>query len=286
VQQCWSFDAAARPTVSDIIDVLCDNSILIQPCLDAPCSAIAFEGTASLEMSLAPRPRAVRSSHARRPSGDVLSPRRDLSTSSSHGCVGGLVDEDSKISTGDYSPDAALASLMDPFGLMASNGGTPSPQPALELTPRYCRTTSGAPAVPLLHNHNHSGRVSFDMFVRNAVFGRSMSTDTEHRRTSAVVVTLGHGGCNELTSDVRNKALTALMLPSDNTISSSRVACSTESLHAVIDSELDQVVDCCRREPTSSLESRTDSDYCSQHSKDYTSNSSGNIRASRCAPFV
>lgn len=292
--QCWNFDPSLRPAVSDLIQLLRNNPTLIQPCLDAPSSAIALEGTASLEMSLAPRPRAVRGSHARRPSGDVWSQRRGLSTSSSHGgCGQGVGDDDSKISTGEYSPDAGLASLIDPFGLTTPNGGIQSPQQPIEMMPRYYRTTSGAPAVPLLHGHGGGSRVSFDSFVRNAVFGRSLSTDPD-RRTSAVVVTLGRGGgCGETTTDsttnCRSSPAVALPIPTGgDTNGSGSVVCSTESLHVGSGGGLDAVVDnCCRRAPTSSLESRTDSDYCSQHSKDFplTTTSVGGV-GGRCAPFV
>lgn len=283
--------------MSDLILVLHNNPTLIQPCLDAPSSAIALEGTASLEMSLAPRPRAVRGSHARRPSGEVWSQRRGLSTSSSHGggCGQGVGDDDSKISTGEYSPDAGLASLLDPFGLTTSNGGMPSPQQPIEMMPRYYRTTSGAPAVPLLHGHGGGGgsHVSFDSFVRNAVFGRSLSTDPD-RRTSAVVVTLGRGELlTDTTANCRSSPVAALPVPTGgDTNGSGSVVCSTESLHVGSGGGLDAVVDdCCRRAPTSSLESRTDSDYCSQHSKDFPSTATnvsvvGGNRTGRCAPFV
>jgi len=79
VESCWQFDAVQRPAIEHIISILTANPTLIRPCLDSPSAALVLEGTASLEMSLAPRPRSVhRGAHTRRSSGDPFT-RRGLS---------------------------------------------------------------------------------------------------------------------------------------------------------------------------------------------------------------
>jgi len=238
VLSCWQFDATHRPVIDDIISILVKNPTLITPCLDSPSAALVLEGTASLEMSLAPRPRSVRGSNPRRASGDIWT-RRGLSLSLSH-------DDDSKVSSD--SPDPAMVSLMDPFGLLSDSAAT---QPPVPVMPRYCKTT----AAP----HN---RVSFDSRIRTSMFGRSASTD-DRRAPTALVVSLGH--------DADDRCLdTSFMLG----IKSTPVVSSTvplddsqrlpEPSRPVSKIHLDD--DCLA--PTSSLESRADSDYCSQHSKD------------------
>ena len=250
VFNCWQFDASHRPTIDHIISILVKNPSLISPCLDSPSTALVLEGTGSLEMSLAPRPRSTRGSNPRRSSGDVWT-RRGLSLSLSH-------DDDSKVSSD--SPDPAMVSLMDPFGLLSGSTSTQTPMP---VVPRYCKTT----AAP----HN---RVSFDSRIRASMFARSCSTD-ERRVPSALMVSLGH--------DADGRLDTSYMLGTKRT----PVVTSTVPLDSQYPTEtsrqspvgrLQRLNDDCLA-PTSSLESRADSDYCSQHSKEYVSGHGS-------APFV
>jgi len=200
-----------------------------------------LEGTASLEMSLAPRPRSVRGSNPRRSSGDLWT-RRGLSLSLSH-------DDDSKVSND--SPDPAMVSLMDPFGLLSSSSAT---QPPVPVVPRYCKTT----AAP----HN---RVSFDSRIRTSVFGRSSSTD-ERRGPSALVVSLAHDADDRCLDTsymlgIKSTPIVTSTVPLDDS------PCPPEPSRQSPVSKIRHLNDDCLA-PTSSLESRADSDYCSQHSKE------------------
>jgi len=248
---CWQFDATHRPTIDHIIGILVKYPTLIRPCLDSPSTAVVLEGTASLEMSLAPRPRPTRGSNPRRSSGDMWT-RRGLSLSLSH-------DDDSKMSN--ESPDPAMVSLMDPFGLLSGSATT---QPPVPVVPRYCKTT----AAP----HN---RVSFDSRIRTSMFGRSVSTTDDRRGPSALVVSLGHDPDDRVldTSYVlgtKSAPVVTSTVPIDD------MHCTAEpSLQSPI-GKLQHLNDDCLA-PTSSLESRADSDYCSQHSKEFVS-SHGNAQ--------
>lgn len=242
VLSCWQFDATHRPTIDHIINILVKNSTLIKPCLDSPTAALALEGTASLEMSLAPRPRSTRLSNPRRFSGETWT-KRGLSLSLSH-------DDDSKVSND--SPDPAIVSLMDPFGLLSSD--STATQPPISVVPRYCKTTT-AP-------HN---RVSFDSRIRTSMFGRSLSTD-ERRGPSALVVSLGHDAddrCLETSYmlGIKSAPIVTSTVPLDD------LQCPPEPSRQSPVNRIQHLNDDCLA-PTSSLESRTDSDYCSQHSKD------------------
>ena len=251
VLSCWQFDAAHRPTIGHIISILVKNPTLIRPCLDSPSAALVLEGTASLEMSLAPKTRGA-SRNPRRASGDMWT-RRGLSLSLSH-------DDDSKVSSD--SPDPAMVSLMDPFCLRSGSTTTP-PVP---VVPRYCKTT----AAP----HN---RVSFDSRIRTSMFSRSSSTD-DRRGPSALVVSLGHDADDRCldgsyTLSMNSAPVVTSVVPLTN--SSQQLS---EPMRQSPVGRLRCLNDDCLA-PTSSLESRADSDYCSQHSKDFVG-SHGN------APFV
>lgn len=252
VLSCWQFDAAHRPIIDHIVSILVKHPTLIKPCLDSPSAALVLEGTASLEMSLAPRPRPARGSNPRRSSGDVWT-RRGLSLSLSH-------DDDSKLSN--ESPDPAMVSLMDPFGLLSGSAAT---QPPVPVMPRYCKTT----AAP----HN---RVSFDSRIRTSMFGRSSSTD-DRRAPSALVVSLGHdpddrGRDTSYVLGIKSAPVVTSTVPVND------LQCPREpSLQSPV-GKLQHLNDDCLA-PTSSLESRADSDYCSQHSKEFVSGQAN-------APFV
>jgi len=256
VLSCWQFDASQRPTIDHVVGVLVKNPTLITPCLDSPSAALVLEGTASLEMSLAPRPRLTRGSNPRRSSGDLWPSRRGLSLSLSH-------DDDSKLSGGE-SPDPAMVSLMDPFGLLS---GSPAVvQTPVPVVPRYCKTT----APP----HN---RVSFDSRIRTSMFGRSSSTD-DRRVPSALVVSLGHesdDGCLDTSYMLGIKSTPVVTSAVPLTDSQCPAEPSRQSPVGKLRHHLND--DCLA--PTSSIESRADSDYCSQHSKDFVTGH-GN------APFV
>jgi len=241
VLRCWQFDATHRPTIDHIINILVKNPTLITPCLDSPSAALVLEGNASLEMSLAPRPRSTRGLNPRRASGDTWT-RRGLSLSLSH-------DDDSKVSND--SPDPAMVSLMDPFGLLSDSTAT---QPPVPVVPRYCKTT----AAP----HN---RVSFDSRIRTSMFGRSSSTD-ERRGPSALVVSLGHDGDDRCLDasymlGVKSAPIVTSTVPLDDSQH------PTEPMRQSPVSRIQHLNNDCLA-PTSSLESRADSDYCSQHSKE------------------
>ena len=252
VLSCWQFDATHRPTIDYIIGILVKHPTLITPCLDSPSAALVLEGTASLEMSLAPRPRSTRGSNPRRSSGDMWT-RRGLSLSLSH-------DDDSKVSN--ESTDPAMVSLMDPFGLLSGSAAT---QPPVPVVPRYCKTT----AAP----HN---RVSFDSRIRTSMFGRSSSTD-DRPRPSALVVSLGHDPDDRGLDTSYILGITSAPVVT-STVAIDDLQCPPQpSLHCPV-GKLQHLNDDCLA-PTSSLESRADSDYCSQHSKEFVTGP-GN------APFV
>jgi len=262
VLSCWQFEPKSRPAVEQIVDVLEHNPTLIRPCLDAPSAALALEGTASLEMSLAPRPRAVRGANPRRSSGDVWNHRRGLSVSTSH-------DEDSKLSAGEYSPDAAaMVSLMDPIGGVGTGGirgGSVSSPPSATVVPRYCKTT----ATP-------HGRVSFDSLIRMSVFGRSISTEERRPGTGALVVSLGRDADNRrLDNNFVVGVKSAPSFQSTAVTSIDEGSGTDTSRRSPIINDICRNNDDCRA-PTSSLESRTDSDYCSQHSKDFMNSNNQN----------
>ena len=200
-----------------------------------------LEGTVSLEMSLAPRPRLTRGSNPRRSSGDVWT-RRGLSLSLSH-------DDDSKMSND--SPDPAMVSLMDPFGLLSDSTAA---QPPVPVVPRYCKTT----AAP----HN---RISLDSRIRTSMFGRSSSTE-DRRGPSALVVSLGHDvddRCLDTSYKlgIKSAPIVTTTVPLDDSQHPSDMSCQSPI------TKIRHLNDDCLA-PTSSLESRADSDYCSQHSKD------------------
>jgi len=243
---CWQFEATHRPTIDHIISVFVKNPALIKPCLDSPSAALVLEGTASLEMSLAPRPRLTRGSNARRSSGDAWT-RRGLSLSLSH-------DDDSKVSND--SPDPAMVSLMDPFRLLSES--TATQQPPVPVVPRYCKTT----AAP----HN---RISFDSRIRTSMFGRSSSTD-ERRGPSALVVSLGHDADNRRLDTSYTLGVKSAPVVTSTILLDETQNCSADrtTLQSSPVSRITQHLNNDCLAPTSSLESRADSDYCSQHSKE------------------
>ena len=249
---CWQFDAAERPSIEHIMSVLTANPTLIRPCLDSPSAALVLEGTASLEMSLAPRPRSVhRGTHTRRSSGDPWT-RRGLSLSLSH-------DDDSKLSND--SPDPAMVSLMDPFGLLSGGRVSPATQPPVPVVPRYCKTTAGPP-------HGSHNRVSFDSRVRtSSVFSRSLSTDERRAPPSALVVSLADDHCALDTSYMLGGIKSAPVVTSTVPLDDCQCPAEPPRQSPAVGGRMRHLNEDCLA-PTSSLESRADSDYCSQHSKD------------------
>ena len=183
----------------------------------------------------------MRGSNPRRSSGDPWT-KRGLSLSLSH-------DDDSKVSND--SPDPAMVSLMDPFGLLSGSSTTPPPVP---VVPRYCKTT----AAP----HN---RISFDSRIRSSVFGRSSSTD-ERRGPSALVVSLAHDADDRCLDTSRMLSIKSTPIVT-STVFLDDSQCHPEPTCQSPVSKIRHLNDDCLA-PTSSLESRADSDYCSQHSKD------------------
>jgi len=169
-------------------------------------------------------------------------------------------DDDSKVSND--SPDPAMVSLMDPFGLLSGGGVSPASQPpVLPVVPRYCKTTAG---------HSNHNRVSFDSRIRtSSVFSRSLSTDERRMPPpppTALVVSLADDRCGRDTSCVLGGIKSAPVVTSAVPLDDSQ--CSPEPpRQSPVVGRIRHLNDDCLA-PTSSLESRADSDYCSQHSKD------------------
>ena len=54
LKSCWQRTPSLRPQAAEIVEILTDNSRLIQPCVGIPSSSIQLEGSNSLELPLAP----------------------------------------------------------------------------------------------------------------------------------------------------------------------------------------------------------------------------------------
>lgn len=248
VKSCWTFDPKVRPAIDYIIEVLEQNSQLIQPCLDAPSTAVALEGTGSLEMTLLPR---IRGRNPYQRSNSEHAPLRGMSVTSHDG--------DSKVSCGDdsspSSPDGAPPSL-DPFGLLTGMSPTSGES--------KCSSVRGG-GPPLSHDSAPRrstllGKLPFESFIRSSVLSRSISAE---ERTS---IGCGDGGQR---SDVAFAGTNHVVAFGDEL-----EHFATEPRHSSNGVGAGQMAG----NLPPSLESRADSDYCSQHSKDFTNLS--------CVPFV
>lgn len=241
MQSCWAFDPKDRPSIDHIIDVLEQSPGLIVPCLDAPSTAVALEGPGSLNMNLLPRVR-HRNQYQKNPGGGERIVRRGLSLSSHDG--------ESKLS-GEQSPGAAILPS-DPFGLVSKG-------PLRTQTSGDASTGDEKTALVRL-----SG---FDSFARLSVLSRSISAD---ERLGAINRARG-GGRSLGPSPAAGAAptLTGISSGAAPNFGNDQDRFATEPRHAT-----------ARRtnEPPLTLESRADSDYCSQHSKDFP-----NVG---CVPFV
>lgn len=248
LKSCWDFDSKVRPSVDYLIDVLEQSPELVVPCLDAPSTSVALEGPGTLNMNLIPRMR-HRNQYQKTPGGEHII-RRGLSLSSHDG--------DTKLS-GDQSPGAGALSH-DPFGLLkAPTGRTSCGKDGNSFGSDVPANSSGDASQKLF------GRLSFNSFSRLSTLSRSISADERlgacHWSARARGLT-GGAGAGALSSlhGGRNVA------PAFGT-DQDRFA--TEPRRAAIQRA---------NEPPVSLGSRADSDYCSQHSKDFP-----NIG---CVPFV
>ena len=110
LQACWAFDPEGRPNINDIIDLFMDNPELLQPCLDAPSTAVALDTTGDLEMDMPTKHRQYRMSQgANRISignASISEHSRDGGTASKSG--------------GAHSPTSPPSSATDPFSLLGS----------------------------------------------------------------------------------------------------------------------------------------------------------------------
>lgn len=222
------------------------------PCLDAPSTSVALEGPGTLNMNLIPRIR-HRNQYQKTPGGGEHIIRRGLSLSSHDG--------DTKL-TGDQSPGAGALSL-DPFGLLKASavrtsGGKDS------------NSFGGGGDAPANSSGDASqklfGRLSFDSFSRLSALSRSISADERlgvcHRSARARGLTGGAGAAVLSSPHGGRNVAPAFGTDQDRF--------ATEPRRAAIQR--------ANEPPPVSLGSRADSDYCSQHSKDFP-----NIG---CVPFV
>lgn len=235
---CWEFNPENRPTIDSIIELLEHYPELIEPCLDGPSSAIALDLTASLEVNLLPN---FKSRAARlRLSSDNTLHMAALSMSSQEV---GIND--------DFSPEP---NLLDPFC----------------LTKRPSIPTDDSVRKPSDINRR-SCRFSLDSFRRSMKLGLSVSSDEppSDDRMSATSE-LQNGFCSELEKQQVNPYVA----------SNHSVAMAKKRLNGLLtgNSETRRCEEDTLMNVPPSVESKTDSDYCSQKSKHLTD--------SECFPYV
>jgi len=249
MQTCWAFDPKDRPSIDYIIDVLEQSPGLIVPCLDAPSTSVPLEGPGSLNMNLLPRVR-HRNQYQKNPGGGDRIVRRGFSLSSHDG--------DCKLS-GEQSPGAC-----DPFGLVARR-------------PQRTQTGSEASGDETQNASSANQKTAalarlsgFDSFARLYVLSRSISAD---ERLVGACGDRTHGGRSLGPSPAAGappSTLTGIGAGAAPEFSNDEDRFATEPRHATAAHRAN--------EAPLTLESRADSDYCSQHSKDFP-----NVG---CVPFV
>ena len=106
---CWALDPEFRPSVHDLTIILSNNNTLVKPCLDAPLSAVAMEGTSACEVAI-PNNRQSISSHRLRVA---------MRTSSDHTQLHNCVSQDGKI----FPQSPTSTSGTDPFALLTQAAG-------------------------------------------------------------------------------------------------------------------------------------------------------------------
>lgn len=242
LKSCWEFDSTLRPSVDYLIDVLEQSTDLVVPCLDAPGTSVALEGPGSLNMNLMPRIR-HRNQYQKTPGGERVI-RRGLSLSS---------HDDGKLS-GELSPGAGTLPR-DPFGLLLRA------QPKRTCSKDNSFGDDAPENIVGIANRKPVGKLSFDSALRFSALSRSMSADERLGTCHRGVKGRGVTGVGALSS-VRDADAASPFADGEERF-------ATEPRRATIQRE---------NEMPASLESRADSDYCSQHSKDFP-----NLG---CAPFV
>lgn len=105
---CWALDPEFRPSVADIIVILRHNSVLVKPCLDAPLSAVAMEGTSACEVAI----------HNNRQSTSSHRLRVAMRTSSDHTQLHNCVTQDKM-----FPQSPTSTSGTDPFALLTQAAG-------------------------------------------------------------------------------------------------------------------------------------------------------------------
>ena len=77
LKSCWSMTPTKRPTASEIVELLSNNTRLISPCIDVPLASVQVERTDSLELIPSVRKPSGSVSQTNRP---VLSFKRPVGT--------------------------------------------------------------------------------------------------------------------------------------------------------------------------------------------------------------
>lgn len=246
---CWAYDPERRPGVDLLVETLLANSELVVPCLDAPVSAVAMDCTGSIEMAI-PRRQPSRLRMALRISGEH-------SSHISNGFVpgGGLTISPTSLSLG-----------TDTFGYTST---LPCPNNAT-LSHMVCGIANG----DLAGNSCGNGG-SEDLRCRLNSAGLSeidQKTETVSGSLCASDVISDHRSSNEqLFNDVEDddeeeEGSTAgpcseVMCPDSPPPQHS---CSTSPPTPDTSLPVKYIA-----LPTVSLEERADSDYCSDHSKEF-----------------
>lgn len=206
---------------------------------------MALEGPGSLSMNLMPRIR-HRNQYQKTPGGERVI-RRGLSLSSHD-------DGDSKLS-GDLSPGGAGTLPQDPFGLLGA--------PPKRTCSKDNSFVDDAPEDDTTNQKSLGGKMSFESVSRFAALSRSISADERLGACHRGVKSHGVAGAVGALASLRDADTASPFGDGEERF-------ATEPRRATVQRENEL--------PASSLESRADSDYCSQHSKDFV-----NLG---CAPFV
>lgn len=104
---CWAHDPELRPSIDDLMVILKSSMGLLMPCLDAPLSAVAMEGTSACEVAI-PNNRQSVSSHRLRVA---------MRTNSEHAHLHSAISQDGR--SFPQSP-TSISGTTDPFSLLTS----------------------------------------------------------------------------------------------------------------------------------------------------------------------
>ena len=288
---CWAFEAEFRPSVDTLIETLSNNTDLVVPCLDAPVSAVAMDCTGSIEMAI-PRRQPSRLRMALRISGEH-------SSHISNGLVpgGGLTISPTSLSLG-----------TDPFGY-SSTHPCPNSSGTTAICPNgtLCGTMNGDigcsthTSGDLRCRLNSAGLSEVDQRTETVSAGGSLEGSLEGSITGSMEGSLSGSAVGSL--DLSNSCSLGVMEQSEvdadskvmagpspgadqlthpTSVPSSEVDSADDDVNDGDDGDsADVLLDCSPPTPNgsvqirymalppASLEERTDSDYCSDHSKEF-----------------